>query len=184
MEFEVKHVVELSPETLAVLKGFVSAVRSGVEAQSSIVEKPCQCSQKDEAGTADTKPEPVKKARKPRAKKQEEVVAQAATLAVPAEEVAEEPLYTSEQVHTIALKGYGILEQDKEAKVGGIALVKKMRQLVLGEDKANDPECHETATIEMLNPEQREEFVSYCLSEEVGSAAIVELVDSVMLGRA
>lgn len=168
MDMTVKHILEFSPEAQDFLKGLVSVVAGKVEAQSR-EDKTCACSQKDEKpDTTDTVP--VKKTRKPRAKKESSDPVQE----TPAEEKTPEPIEVStEQVSQIAYKAFEKLSKDPEAPIGPDALTKKMRTLVLGEEKANDPECHENAAISSLTDAQRVTFVEWCASPEVGCADIV-----------
>lgn len=176
MEMQVKHVVEFSPETLAVLSGFVSAVNGRVEAQSEGV-KTNTSGQKNEPIPADT--EPVKKPRKPRSKKVEPEKAaepEEAAAEPETEEAPEIDPYTTDQVTQIAFKSFHKLSNDPEAPIGAEALTKKVRELVLGKEKAEDPECHDTATIPSLTAPGRIAFVEYCRSDEVGCADVVEAV--------
>lgn len=171
MEVTVKHVVELSPETLGVLKGLVSAATASVEVQDKEV-KTCICDQKDE--TAPAEAAPAKKTRKPRAKKE---TAPAEPEQAQEEAPAAEPVvYTHEQVSRIAFAAFEKLSKDPEAPIGPEALTKKVRVLVLGEEKGNDPENHENAAIASLTDEQRAAFVQYCESDEVGCADVVKSV--------
>lgn len=190
MEMTVRHVVEFSPQAQAVLEGLVSAVAGSGEAK--VVEiKDCACSRKSEETTADTVP--AKKPRKPRAKKAEpEVTAPmvdetpVATAEAEAEPVAIDPYtfepvaidpYTSEQVQQMAYKAFEALQKKgAEAPISPDALATKAREILLGVEKAHDPECHEMTSIDAMNADQRIEFVEYIRSADVGCGAVVDEV--------
>lgn len=179
MEMTVRHVVEFSPQAQAVLEGLVSAVAGSGEAK--VVEvKDCACSQKSEESTADTTP--AKKPRKPRARKAEPEVTAPMVDETPvataeeAEPVAIDP-YTSEQVQQMAYKAFEALQKKgAEAPISPDALSTKAREILLGVEKAHDPECHEMTSIDAMNADQRIEFVEYIRSADVGCGAVVDEV--------
>ena len=188
MDMVIKHVVELSPASMEFLQGLASAVKGNVEVQSK-KETICECSQKDEnPTTADAEtPQPVKRVRKPRAKKQaeaEEVVAEPEVKEVEPEVAiepeAEQEEFSAEITTKIAYAAFQELSIDPEAPVGPLALTTKMREIILGAKKAHDPDNHENAAISDLSPEQRVEFINYVRAEGEGMPNCGHIVERIL----
>lgn len=171
---EVKVLIDFSDDVKQFLSGLASGAGVKVEAQCEDG-KPCECGQKDEAAAPEAAP--VKKTRKPRAKK---AACMEEETSEPVAEAEPEPVveaYTPAQTSSIAHASFNKLDKDPEATVSPFALTTKIREIILGKEDAQDET--KNAAIDMLDDAQRVEFVHFCRDE----AGCADIVEAIMAGK-